>query len=106
MHIIDVIRVSITLLIFVCSRSLASTGDLILGLWGKGVKVRFRDLKVLVGGRKEHCMQKKHVDVEDGLGWIAQYTSRRTPHWDTLSTIFQAFISKVASNLQVRRASG
>jgi hypothetical protein len=57
-----------------------------------------------MGGREEHCMQKKHVDVEDGLGWIAQYTSRRTPHWDTLSTIFQAFVSKVASNLQVRRA--
>ena len=57
-----------------------------------------------MGGREEHCMQKKHVDVEDGLGWIAQCTSRRTPHWDTLSTIFQAFVSNVASNLQVRRA--
>jgi hypothetical protein len=37
----------------------------------RGAKERFRDLRVLVGGREEYCMQKKHVDVEDGLGWIA-----------------------------------
>ena len=30
--------------------------------------------------------------------------ARRTPQWDTLSTIFQTFVSMVASTLQVRRA--
>jgi hypothetical protein len=87
--------------------SLASIGDPIF--WGYGpwytrpAEVRkhaSRDLRALVGGREEHCMQKKHVDVEDGLGWVAQYTLLE----NTLSTIFQAFVSKVASNLQVRRA--
>ena len=59
MHIIDIIRVSITIPIFVCSISLVSTDDLIF--WGYGLwytrlaevrKVRFQDLRVLVGGRE------------------------------------------------------
>jgi len=86
MHTIDIIRVSITLLVFVSSISLVSTGDLIFRVMGHDTpdqhrcESTFSDPRVLVGGREEHCIQKKHVDVEDGLGmdWTVYIVAKRT----------------------------